>query len=194
MEVKENNIAIWLMPGINIHRNPLCGRNFEYLSEDPYLAGTLASAIINGAQSNRVACSVKHFACNNKEINRRYCDSRVSERALREIYLKAFEICIKLSRPMTLMTSYNKINGTYSPEHYDLITGILRDEWGYDGLVETDWYNCGCHSDEVLAGNDIKMPCGFPDELKEALVNGKITRGDLQACVKRYVNLILKLI
>ena len=191
-EVKENNIAVWLMPGINIHRSPLCGRNFEYYSEDPYLSGVMASAIIKGVQSVNVACSLKHFACNNKEVNRRFCDSIVSERALREIYLKAFEICIKTANPWTVMTSYNKINGIYSSENRDLITGILRGEWGYDGLVESDWFNRGEHFKEVLAGNDIKMPNGQPQELKTALENGKITRGDLQACVKRYMQLILK--
>lgn len=191
-EIKENNIAIWLMPGMNIHRSPLCGRNFEYYSEDPYLAGTMAAAVVNGAQSMKIACSVKHFACNNKEVNRLFCDSRVSERALREIYLKAFEICVKTAQPWTLMTCYNKMNGLYPSENRDLLMGILREEWGFEGLVETDWFNFAEHSDEVLAGSDIKMGYGHPDELKEALVAGKITRGDLQACVKRYMRLILK--
>ncbi len=192
IEIKENNIGIWLMPGINIHRSPLCGRNFEYFSEDPYLSGMMSAAIVNGVQSVKVACSLKHFVCNNKEVNRRFCDSRVSERALREIYLKGFEICVKKAQPWTVMSSYNLINGVYTSANPELITGILREEWGFEGLVVSDWFNRAVHSDEVLAGNDIKMPNGDSEELKIALKNGKITRGDLQACVKRYMQLILK--
>jgi beta-glucosidase len=191
-EIKENNIGIWLMPGINIHRSPLCGRNFEYFSEDPYLSGMMSAAIVNGVQSVKVACSLKHFVCNNKEVNRRFCDSRVSERALREIYLKGFEICVKKAQPWTVMSSYNLMNGVYTSANPELITGILREEWGFEGLVVSDWFNRAVHSDEVLAGNDIKMPDGNPEELKTALESGKITRGDLQACVKRYIQLILK--
>ena len=191
-EIKENNIGIWLMPGINIHRSPLCGRNFEYFSEDPYLSGIMSAAIVNGVQSVKVGCSLKHFVCNNKEVNRRFCDSRVSERALREIYLKGFEICVKKAQPWTVMSSYNLMNGVYTSANPELITGILREEWGFEGLVVSDWFNRAVHSDEVLAGNDIKMPDGNPEELKTALESGKITRGDLQACVKRYMQLILK--
>ncbi len=191
-EIKENNLGVWLMPGINIHRSPLCGRNFEYLSEDPYLTGVMAASIINGVQSMQVACSLKHFTCNNKEVNRRFCDSRVSERALREIYLKGFEICVKKAQPWTVMTAYNLMNGRYCPANRELLMGILREEWGFEGLVLTDWYNSAVHSDEVLSGNDIKMPFGNPEELKTALASGKITRGDLQACAKRYMQLILK--
>ena len=139
-EVKENNLAVWLTPGLNIHRHPLCGRNFEYFSEDPLISGKMATAMVQGIQKNGIAATVKHFACNNKEINRFQSDSRVSERALREIYLKGFEICVKESSPENLMTSYNKINGVWSHYNYDLATTILREEWGYKGNIVTDWW------------------------------------------------------
>ena len=141
MEVKENNCGVWLTPALNIHRHPLCGRNFEYFSEDPYISGKMAVAIVQGVQSARIAASVKHFACYNKEDNRRNSDSRVSERALREIYLKGFQICIEESDPWTVMSSYNILNGVRVSENRDLLQGILRDEWGYQGIVTTDWWN-----------------------------------------------------
>lgn len=192
-EVKENNLGIWLTPALNIHREPLCGRNFEYYSEDPLVAGKCAAAATRGIQSQGVAVSVKHFACNNKEANRFASDSRVSERALREIYLKGFEICVKEGKPWTLMSSYNLINGQHTSESYELLTGILRDEWGFDGMVTTDW---GVKNDpvkEVKAGNDMKMHIGYPDELKEAYKKGDLTRAELEWCVKRILQMTLRL-
>ncbi len=192
-EVKENNIAMWLTPAVNIHRSPLCGRNFEYYSEDPYLAGKLASAMVKGIQSNHVGATVKHFAFNNKETNRKNSDSRVSERAAREIYLKAFEIIVKESDPWSIMTSYNIINGHRASESVDLLEGILRKEWGYEGCVTTDWWTCGEHYKEVKAGNDVKMGCGYPERLLMALEKGCLTREEMHACAKRIINLILKI-
>lgn len=192
LELRENNLGAWLAPAMNIHRNPLCGRNFEYFSEDPLLAGKSCAAEVRGIQSNKVAVSVKHFACNNRESNRFECDSRVSERALREIYLRGFEICVKDADPWTIMSSYNRINGIHASTSYELITELLRDEWGYKGMVTTDWDNHALHSDEVLSGNDLKMSRGRPEELKSALESGKITRGDLEVCVKRILEMTMK--
>lgn len=175
-EVKENNIAMWLTPAVNIHRSPLCGRNFEYYSEDPYLVGKLASAMVRGIQANHIGATVKHFALNNKETNRKNSDSRVSERAAREIYLKAFEIIVREAKPWSIMTSYNIINGHRASENADLLEGILRGEWGFDGCITTDWWTCGEHYKEVKAGNDIKMGCGYPERLLEALEKGCLTR------------------
>ena len=192
-EVKENNIGIWLTPAMNIHRSPLCGRNFEYYSEDPLLAGKMGAAMVKGIQSQHVAASVKHFACNNKESNRKDSDSRVSERALREIYLKGFEIVVKEADPWTIMSSYNLINGHRASENKDLLTGILREEWGFKGIVTTDWWTRGEHYKEAKAGNDIKMGCGYPDRLLMALEKGLISRDEIKLCAKRILEMILKL-
>ncbi len=192
-EIRENNIAIWLAPALNIHRDPLCGRNFEYYSEDPLVAGKCAAAATRGVQSQKVAVSIKHFACNSKEANRFGCDSRLSERALREIYLRGFEICVKEGDPWTIMSSYNLLNGQHTSESYELLTCILRDEWGYKGMVETDWGQKNNPVQEVLAGNDLKMPNGYPAELKAAYEAGTITRADLELCVKRIVEMFMKL-
>lgn len=192
-ELKENNLAFWLTPAINIHRSPLCGRNFEYYSEDPLLAGKLASAMVKGIQSERIGVSVKHFALNNKETNRKMSDSRASERAIREIYLKAFEIVVKESDPWTIMSSYNIINGHRASENRELLEDILRGEWGFNGIVTTDWWTRGEHYKELLAGNDIKMGRGFPDRLMEALEKGLITRADMEKSVKRLLNVLLRL-
>ncbi|MDO4942983.1 MAG: glycoside hydrolase family 3 C-terminal domain-containing protein [Lachnospiraceae bacterium] len=191
-EVKENHLSIWLSPAVNIHRNPLCGRNFEYYSEDPFLAGELASALIQGVQSLKIGATVKHFCCNNKETNRRDSDSRVSERALREIYLKVFEIIIKKSSPWALMSCYNKVNGQRGSENRELLEDILRGEWGFDGVVTSDWFTFGEHYKEVLAGNDIKMGCGYPERLIEAFEKGVLTRVDMERSAKRLFELILK--
>jgi len=191
-EVKENNIAIWLTPAINIHRSPLCGRNFEYYSEDPYLTGEMASAMVEGIQSMHIAASVKHFALNNKETNRNESDSRASERAIREIYLKAFEIVVKKAKPWTIMSSYNAINGIRASESKELLTDILRNEWGFDGLVTTDWWGHGEQYKETIAGGDIKMGLGFPDRMKEALRKDLVTEDEIRVCARRVLELILK--
>ena len=193
-EMDENNLNIWLTPAINIHRNPLCGRNFEYLSEDPLLAGKIAAEEVRSMQSLGIACSVKHFACNNKETNRNKSDSIISERALREIYLKAFEIVVKEADPRTIMTSYNKLNGTYTSANYELITDILRGEWGYRGMITTDWVTLAVPEEEIIAGNDIKMPNRDNAVLSAALEEGRITRGDIAVCAKRILEMILKCI
>ena len=190
--LKENNLCVWLTPAINIHRSPMCGRNFEYYSEDPYLTGRLAGAMVRGIQRNHVGASVKHFACNNKETNRKHCDSRVSERALREIYLKAFEMIVHESKPYTIMSSYNVVNGERASESHDLITGILKEEWGFEGFVTSDWWTRGEHYKEILAGNDLKMACGFPERVKKAQELGAVSRGDFEKCAKRILNTILK--
>ena len=192
-ELKENNLGLWLTPAINIHRSPLCGRNFEYYSEDPFVTGKLAGAMVRGIQSNNVGATLKHFALNNKETNRKNSDSRVSERAAREIYLKAFEIIVKAENPWAVMSSYNIINGYRASENKDLLTGILRDEWGYTGMVTTDWWTCGEHYKETKAGNDLKMGNGYPKRVKEAYEKGAISRDEIETCVKRILNLILKL-
>ena len=192
LEAKENNIQAWLAPGVNIHRNPLCGRNFEYYSEDPLLAGKQAAGMIRGIQSNRVAATPKHFALNNKETNRRNCDARVSERAIREIYLKQFEIIVKESHPWSIMSSYNIINGHRASENKDMLTDILRDEWGFDGMVTTDWWTLGEHYKEAAAGNDMKMATGFTDRLLKALKMGVITRDEMEKAAKNVLTLILR--
>ena len=192
-EIRENNIGIWLAPALNIHKNPLCGRNFEYYSEDPVISGKIAAAQMRGIQSQKVAVSMKHFACNNKEANRMGCDSRLSERALREIYLKGFEICVKEANPWTVMSSYNLINGQHTSESYELLTGILRDEWGFKNMVTTDW---GVKNDpvkEVRAGNDMKMHVGYPEDLMQGYKNGELTRADLELCVKRILEMTLRM-
>lgn len=193
LEAKENGLAVWLTPALNIHRNPLCGRNFEYFSEDPLIAGKFAGAKVNGMQSVKTAASAKHFACNNKEVNRKFSDSRVSERALREIYLRGFEICVKESQPWTIMSSYNLINDRRCCTSYEQIQGILRDEWGFKGMVTSDWDTPCDQSYCVLSGNDLRMPTGEPEKLKESLENGKIKREHLEKVVKHILEMILKL-
>jgi len=194
-------VSLWLAPGMNIHRNPLCGRNFEYYSEDPRLSGVMAAAMTKGVQSIRgCGTTIKHYACNNSEDNRYFSNSIVSERALREIYLKGFEIAVKESRPKALMTSYNKVNGIHSANNYDLITKVLRDEWGFGGLVMTDWTttwhgdNCtarGC----VRAGNDLIMPGHSDDqkEIRESLESGLLTRDEVLKCAYRVVRTVKEL-
>ncbi|WP_163191644.1 glycoside hydrolase family 3 protein [Clostridium thermarum] len=191
-EVKENNIAIWLTPAVNIHRSPLCGRNFEYYSEDPFLTGKLAAAMVEGIQSQHIGATVKHFALNNKETNRKNSDSRVSERAAREIYLKGFEIIVKEANPWCIMSSYNIINGHRASENRELLEDILRGEWGWNGMVTTDWWTYAEHYKEVKAGNDLKMGRGYPERLLEAKALGLITREDMDVCAKRILELILK--
>ena len=191
LEAKENNLSLWLTPALNIHRSPLCGRNFEYYSEDPLVAGKMAAAMVRGIQSQRIVATPKHFACNNKETNRKESNSILSERALREIYIKGFEICVKESSPKLLMTAYNLFNGVRSSENAELITGILRGEWGYEGLVTTDWNNTASQTKEVKAGNDIRMPATTTENLATSITAGEITRGEIAVCVKRLLEMIL---
>ena len=148
--------------------------------------------MVRGIQSNHVGAALKHFALNNKESNRKNSDSRASERAIREIYLKAFEIIVKEAKPWSIMTSYNIINGQRASENRELLEGILRGEWGFDGMVTSDWWTAGEHYKETKAGNDVKMGCGYPDRLMEALEKGALTRAEMDVCAKRILELILK--
>lgn len=198
-ELRENNIAIYLAPALNIHRDPLCGRNFEYYSEDPLVSGKMAAAAVRGIQSMGVAATLKHFAMNGKEINRRNSDSRASEKALREVYLRGFEIAVREGRPWALMTAYNKVNGVRASQNYDLITGILRQEWGFDGLVMTDWHVFGEEIDELLAGNDVKMPEAMElpakrlSDIPAAVASGALPLDVVRESAKRVLELILRL-
>jgi len=193
-EVKEYGADVLLAPALNIMRNPLCGRNFEYYSEDPVVAGKTAAAYIIGVQKNDVGTSIKHFAANNQETNRMNTDAHISQRALREIYLKGFEIAIKESKPWTVMTSYNYINGTYASESKDLVTTILRDEWGYEGTVMTDWFGGKDGAKQMWAGNDMLQPGKNEqfDSIVAGVKSGKLDIADLDRNVKRVLNLVEK--
>ncbi|MFR5876819.1 MAG: glycoside hydrolase family 3 protein [Eubacterium sp.] len=210
-EMKDRGSDVLLAPGMNIHRNPLCGRNFEYYSEDPYLTGKIGAAAVLGIQSEGASACPKHFACNNQEFRRNTCDSRLSERALREIYLKGFEICIKESKPKNIMTSYNKINGVWGHYNYDLCTTILRGEWNYEGNVMTDWWMRKSKSPEfpnlrdqayrVRAQVDLLMPGGErvtnhkPDGtlLKTYGLPDGITLGEMQRCAMNILNAVINI-
>lgn len=218
-EMEQFGVDIWLAPAMNIHRNPLCGRNFEYYSEDPYISGTMAAAITRGVQKHKgKGTCIKHFAANNQEENRYFVNEHISERALREIYLKGFEIAVRTTQPLSVMTSYNLINGLHASNRRDLIQHVLRDEWGFEGVVMTDWYtsqdvpeitgkyhspypisaSTGC----IYAGNDVQMP-GCEQNLEDiiaAVKSGKekdgykITLADLQQCTANVIRLALKVL
>ena len=206
IELFSYNIDAILGPGMNIHRHPLCGRNFEYFSEDPLLSGKMAAAQSRGIAKSGCTTTIKHFSCNNQEFGRTSCNAVVSERALREIYLKGYEIAVKEGNATAIMTSYNRINNYYSASNYDLTTTVLRKEWGYKGFVMTDWWAlCNCKDKEgnknntkamVRAHNDIYMVWGNveekPHNLFKGIEEGYITRGDLQYCAENLLNYILK--
>ena len=197
-EMEEFSTTLWLAPGMNIHRNPLCGRNFEYYSEDPLVAGKIAAAMTNGVQKvPGCGTTIKHFACNNQEDNRKGSDSIVTERTLREIYLKGFEIAVTEAQPMSIMTSYNLINGVHAANNEDTCTKAARCEWGFQGMIMTDWTttedgpDCtasGC----MRAGNDLVMPGAFSDRdnLNQELAYGTLSMDDLKACISRLVNIV----
>lgn len=191
-EARSKNVSLVLGPSINMKRSPLCGRNFEYLSEDPLLAGKLGAAYINGMQAEGIGATPKHFAANNQERLRQTIDTRVDERTLREIYLKAFEIVVKESAPWMLMSSYNQINGEYASQNKKLLTDILREEWGYQGLVVTDWYGNNERPKGVWAGQDLEMPGsdGICDaEIVQAVRDGELAEEDVDRAVRHFLHL-----
>ncbi len=193
-EVHEYGVDVLLAPGMNIHRNPLCGRNFEYFSEDPVLSGNMAAAYVEGIQSNNVGVSIKHYAVNNQETNRNEDNARVSERALREIYLKNFEIAVKKADPWTVMSSYNQLNGEYTQQKKDLLTTILRDEWGFKGIVMTDWGNKAGTVKSAWSGNDLMEP-GNQNEIDRIVAgvqDGSLAIEDVDRNVRNMLNYIVK--
>ena len=196
-EMLETGVGLWLAPAMNIHRNPLCGRNFEYYSEDPYLSGCMASAVTKGVQKQQgIGVTIKHFCCNNRETNRNYISENLSERALRELYLRGFRYVVENAHPKAVMSSYNRVNGTYVVNHYDLLTKILRCEWKYEGLVMSDWGSTGdgkgVHEKALAAGNNLIIPGGpaVTEVLKKAVREQKITRKELEWNAAYVMNMI----
>ena len=199
--MREYYVDLWLAPGLNIHRNPLCGRNFEYYSEDPLVSGLVAAAVTDGVQSmSGCAVTIKHFACNNQEDNRMGVDSRVSEKALREIYLRGFEIAVKKSSPLAIMTSYNLVNGVHAAANYELCTTVAREEWGFRGLIMSDW-NTTVPEDGTIpwqcaaAGNDVIMPGNMNDDvdIRRALEEGRLSENKIRMSAGRVISLVKKL-
>lgn len=193
-EVLEYGADVLLAPGMNIQRSPLCGRNFEYYSEDPVVTGKIASAYVRGIQSNGVGTSLKHYAGNSQETNRTAVNEVISQRALREIYLKGFEIAVKESAPWTVMSSYNKMNGPFTQENKELLTTVLRDEWGFDGIVMTDWIGQRNTAAQVMAGNDLMQPGvdGQREEIIAKVKSGELPVAAVDSCVKRVLKYIVK--
>lgn len=207
-EMQRFHVELWLAPSMNIHRNPLCGRNFEYYSEDPYITGECAAAVTQGLQSfRRVGVTLKHFACNNQEDNRHATNVHISERTIREIYLRGFAMCARKAHPEAVMSSYNLINGIHSANHRDLLTAVLRDEWGFEGIVMTDWgttsqsgngehkYKASTCAGCIQAGNDLIMPGSGEDykNLLDSVQNGEVSPGKIRLCAKRILRMMLRL-
>ena len=201
LEMEAFHVNLWLAPGLNIHRNPLCGRNFEYYSEDPFLSGTLAASVTKGVQCHKgCGVTIKHFACNNQEDNRMGVDVKISERTLREIYLRGFEIAVKEGQPTAIMSSYNLVNGVHAANSKDLCTRIVRKEWGFDGVIMSDWNTTVPEDGSVAwkcaaAGNDIIMPGNAEDaeSIRKAYRNGDLTEEEIRSCAGRILKLISQL-
>ncbi len=194
-EARDQDVALVLGPGVNIKRNPLCGRNFEYFSEDPLQTGILAAEFVKGLQSQGIGCSLKHFACNSQETSRLLSDSVIDERALREIYLKAFEIVVKKADPATVMSAYNKINGVYCSDNKKLLNDVLREQWGFNGLVVTDWGGMNDRIKAFTAGNDLMMPGGsdyMEKDVLEAVKKGLLEEAYIDKCAERIIKMALR--